>query len=91
MLFRPNTLGARIRTKEKSGDDLPWVCRLLVRDASIGEAISPEKPIVFAVCCIYNENAKSSGEHDQWRLSMRLSSFPVVARQWENSRAVSPI
>jgi hypothetical protein len=30
---------------------------------------------------IYNEVAKSSREHDQWRLSMMLSSFPVVVRR----------
>jgi hypothetical protein len=30
---------------------------------------------------IYNEVAKSSREHDQWRLSMMLSSFPVVVLQ----------
>jgi hypothetical protein len=35
---------------------------------------------------IYNEVAKPSREHDQWRLSMMLSSFPGVVRQWENSR-----
>src|SRR5580658_4120986 len=55
------------------------------------DATSPSKFIVFACCSIYNDIAKSSREHDQWRLSMRLSSFPVVVLRWENFRAVLPI
>jgi hypothetical protein len=39
-----------------------------------------QKLIIFALPCIYNEVAKSSREHDQWRLSMMLSSFLVVVR-----------
>src|ERR1700683_3962303 len=44
------------------------------------EAIT-QKLIFFTRVCIYNEAARHSREHDQWRLSMRLSSFPVVVHQ----------
>jgi hypothetical protein len=40
--------------------------------------IDLQKFIILVLRCIYNEEAKSSREHDQWRLSMMLSSFPVV-------------
>jgi hypothetical protein len=55
----------------------PIVClRLIDLDAA-----DSQKFIIFARCCIYNEVAKSSREYDQWRLSMMLSSFLLVAPQ----------
>jgi hypothetical protein len=58
---------------------------------SNGGPINRQKFIIFTLHCIYNDVAKSSREHDQWRLSMMLSSFLVVAPQWESFRAVSLI
>src|SRR5580693_10780462 len=66
-------------------------CHRLYALVRNGDATTPQKFIVFKLCSIYNDIARSSREHDQWRLSMRLSSFPVVVLRWENSRAVSPI
>jgi hypothetical protein len=40
-----------------------------------------QKLIVSTHVCIYNGAAKYSREHDQWRLSMMLSSFLVVVQR----------
>src|SRR6202035_227251 len=57
---------------------------------SSSNAAIPQKFIVFEHRASIMTVAKPSREHDQWRLSMMLSSFPDVVRQWENFRAVSP-
>src|ERR1700733_3506970 len=70
----------RARTRKIPGlfelDSIFWPAEARPR----AEAIT-QKLIFFTRVCIYNEAARHSREHDQWRLSMRLSSFPVVVHQ----------
>jgi hypothetical protein len=73
------------RTDQRARERSPGLFELesivLPAEARPAAETITQKLIFSTRVCIYNEAAKHSREHDQWRLSMRLSSFPVVVHQ----------